>query len=144
MPKYTRNEFMAEFDINETDVAAASERIDAYVQGWNLAQMRKDAGMTQVELAKALGVNQSRISAIEHGDPDSMTLATTRAYVEALGGRLRLAAEFGDHQIQFPAVVQRDKRTAKGLKVDIAKAPKKQKAPASSRRSKAKDSALAS
>ncbi len=103
MPAYTRNEFLAEFDIDETDIAAAGHRMDAYVQGWNLAQMRKDAGITQVQLAQALGVTQSRISAIEHGDPDSMALTTIRTYIEALGGKLRLAAEFGDHQVQFPA-----------------------------------------
>ena len=103
MPTYSRAEFMAEFDIDEADVATAGQRVGAYIQGWNLAQMRKDAGITQAQLAQALGVNQSRISAIEHGDPDSMSLATIRAYIEALGGKLRLAAEFGDHQVQFPA-----------------------------------------
>lgn len=103
MPRYTRKQFMDEFAIDEGDVAAAGERIDAYVQGWNLAQMRKDAGFTQAEIADVLGVTQSRISAIENGDPNSMALATIRAYIEALGGKLRLAAEFGDHQVQFPA-----------------------------------------
>ena len=103
MPSFTRGEFLTEFDIDDTDVAQAGHRIDAYVQGWNLAQMRKDAGITQVQLAHTLGVNQSRISAIEHGDLDTMALSTIRAYVEALGGKLRLAAEFGDHQVQFPA-----------------------------------------
>ena len=103
MPKYTRAEFMTEFDIDESDVAAAGKRIDAYIQGWNLAQMRKEAGLTQVQLARILGVNQSRVSTIEHGDPSSMELATIRSYIEALGGKLRLAVEFGDHQIQFPA-----------------------------------------
>lgn len=105
MPAYTRTEFVAEFDVNEADVADAGERIDAYIQGWNLAQMRKATGLTQVQLAHALGVNQSRVSAIEHGDPDTMALTTIRSYVEALGGKLRLAADFGDHQMQFPAAV---------------------------------------
>ncbi len=40
-----------------------------------------------------------------HGDPDTMALTTIRSYVEALGGKLRLAADFGDHQMQFPAAV---------------------------------------
>ncbi|MGH3546456.1 MAG: helix-turn-helix domain-containing protein [Mycobacteriales bacterium] len=103
MPTYSRDQFLAEFDIDEADVASAGQRIDAYVQGWNLAQLRKDAGVTQVQLAQTLGVNQSRISAIEHGNFAAMSLSTIRAYVEALGGKLRLAAEFGDHQVQFPA-----------------------------------------
>ncbi len=103
MPKYSREDFLREFDVDEADVAAAGERIGAYIQGWHLAQMRKDAGMTQVQVAQALGVGQSRVSAIEHGDPGSMSLSTIGAYIEALGGHLRLAAEFGDHQVQFPA-----------------------------------------
>ncbi|SFD70036.1 hypothetical protein [Streptomyces aidingensis] len=36
------------------------------------------------------------MSAIEHGDTDRTELATLRPYVEALGGRLRVVADFGD------------------------------------------------
>ena len=49
--------------------------------------------MTQVELAKTMGVSQNRISRMENGDLGSMSLDTLRRYVEALGGRLTLVAE---------------------------------------------------
>ncbi|WP_232544738.1 helix-turn-helix domain-containing protein [Streptomyces buecherae] len=37
-----------------------------------------------------------RVSAIEHGELDRAELATIRSYAEALGGRLRVVADFGD------------------------------------------------
>ena len=48
--------------------AAARERREAYVRGHQLAEMRTAAGVTQAELAEALGVSQARISKIEHGE----------------------------------------------------------------------------
>ncbi|MEO3741967.1 helix-turn-helix transcriptional regulator [Plantactinospora sp. B5E13] len=37
------------------------------IRGHELAEMRKSAGLTQTEVAAALGVSQARISQIEHG-----------------------------------------------------------------------------
>jgi hypothetical protein len=43
-----------------------------------------------------MGVSAPRVSAIEHGDIDRAELVTLRSYGEALGGRLRVVADFGD------------------------------------------------
>ncbi|MEO3752599.1 hypothetical protein [Streptomyces sp. B6B3] len=43
-----------------------------------------------------MGVSASRVSAIEHGDVSHTALATLRSYVEALGGQLRVVADFVD------------------------------------------------
>ena len=43
-----------------------------------------------------MGVSAPRVSAIEHGELDRAEVATPRACVEALGGRLRVVADFGD------------------------------------------------
>lgn len=43
-----------------------------------------------------MGVSGPRVSAIEHGEVDRVEVATLRSYVEALGGRLRVVADFGD------------------------------------------------
>jgi hypothetical protein len=40
--------------------------------------------------------SRPRVSAIEHGEVDRTELATLRSYVEALGGKLRVVADFGD------------------------------------------------
>ncbi|GAA3865651.1 hypothetical protein GCM10023084_18530 [Streptomyces lacrimifluminis] len=43
-----------------------------------------------------MGVSAPRISAIEHGEIDRTEVATLRSYVRALGGELRVIADFGD------------------------------------------------
>lgn len=74
--------------------AAARERREAYVRGHQLAEMRITAGMTQAELAEALGVSQARISKIEHGEISGIDVV--RGYVAALGGSIDVVARLGD------------------------------------------------
>jgi DNA-binding XRE family transcriptional regulator len=74
--------------------AAARERREAYVRGHQLAEMRTAAGVTQAELAEALGVSQARISKIEHGEISGIDVI--RAYVAALGGSIDVVARLGD------------------------------------------------
>lgn len=45
-----------------------------------------------------MGVSQRRVSAIEHG-AEQATRTILAAYVAALGGRLRLIAEFEDESL---------------------------------------------
>lgn len=72
----------------------ARERLDAYVRGHQLAEMRKAAGMTQAGLAELLDVSQARVSKIESGEVSGIEVM--RAYVAALGGTLDLVATLGD------------------------------------------------
>jgi predicted XRE-type DNA-binding protein len=44
-------------------------------------------------------VPQVRVSNIERGELRRSELGTLQSYVEALGGHLRVIAEFGDHTI---------------------------------------------
>jgi len=74
--------------------AAARERREAYVRGHQLAEMRTAAGLTQAELADALGVSQARVSKIEHGEISGIDVV--RAYVAALGGSVDVVARLGD------------------------------------------------
>lgn len=78
----------------EAGAAIASERREAYVRGHQLAEMRKAAGRTQAELAETLGVSQTRISKIEHGEVSGIDIV--RAYVAALGGTVDVVATVGD------------------------------------------------
>jgi len=43
-----------------------------------------------------MGVSQSRVSSIERGEMSRTELGTLDAYVSAMGGRLRVVAEFED------------------------------------------------
>ena len=74
--------------------AAAAERREAYVRGYQLAEMRKSAGLTQTHVADILGVSQARVSKIEHGEISGIDIL--RAYVAALGGTLDVVATLGD------------------------------------------------
>ncbi|MFI0775877.1 XRE family transcriptional regulator [Streptomyces sp. NPDC021212] len=75
---------------------AAMERLTAEVRAHRLAEVRREQALTQRQVAASMGVSTPRVSAIEHGELDRAELATIRSYVEALGGRLRVVADFGD------------------------------------------------
>ena len=74
--------------------AAARDARSARDIGYHLAQMRKQRGMTQAEVARAMGVSQARVSRMEHGDIEKMQVESVAAYVAAIGGHLRLVADF--------------------------------------------------
>jgi transcriptional regulator with XRE-family HTH domain len=66
----------------------------ASVSGAQLAEIRKQLGLTQTQLAQAAGLTQARISQIENGG--ATTLETLRAYVAGLGGHLDIVARIGN------------------------------------------------
>jgi DNA-binding XRE family transcriptional regulator len=95
------DELLNEMDLTDADMAAARQATEDHIRAWHLAQVRAEQDRTQEDVARALGVKQPRISAIERGDLDSVTLATLRAYVRALGGSLRVIADFGDREYRL-------------------------------------------
>ena len=74
--------------------AAARDVRNARDIGYHLAQMRKQRGLTQAEVARAMGVSQACVSRMEHGDVEKMQVESVAAYVAAIGGHLRLVADF--------------------------------------------------
>ena len=101
---YTREEFLGEFFPDPADkaaIAAGMEQLRAEQRAWRLAEMRRRLGVTQAEVAARMGVTQGRVSAIEHAKPGATELRTLAAYVEALGGRLEIIADFGDQRLAF-------------------------------------------
>lgn len=61
-----------------------------------LQELRRARTMTQVKMAKNLGVAQKQISEIEKRT--DMHISTLRRAIEALGGTLSLVAEFPDRK----------------------------------------------
>ena len=55
-----------------------------------LVELRKLSGMTQAQVAKALGIKQPSLSQLE--SQDDMQISTLRRIVEALGGELEIIA----------------------------------------------------
>ncbi|MBA4861777.1 helix-turn-helix transcriptional regulator [Streptomyces sp. PSKA54] len=70
----------------------------ARIRGHELAALRRDTGLTQKDVAAALGVSQARVSQIENGEVDS--LDTLRAYAAALGGEVAVVIRRGDVSVQ--------------------------------------------
>lgn len=86
-------------DIRRSKVApdqegAAAASAQALRDALALGQLRADRGVTQIELAEWLGKSQGNVSEIEHRK--DVYLSTLREYIEALGGRLEVAAVFED------------------------------------------------
>ena len=61
-----------------------------------LRELRRARTMTQMKMAKNLGVAQKQISELEKRT--DMHISTLRRSIEALGGRLSLVAEFPDRE----------------------------------------------
>ncbi|MEV1204723.1 XRE family transcriptional regulator [Microbispora rosea] len=72
------------------------DRLAAEARAHRLAEIRQEQDLTQRDVAALMGVSAPRVSAIEHGEIDRAEVSTLRSYVEALGGRLRVVADFGD------------------------------------------------
>ncbi len=77
--------------------ARMREEMLASVSGAQLADIRKQLGLTQAQLAEAAGLSQARISQIESGSATS--LESLRAYVVGLGGHLDIVARIGNIQL---------------------------------------------
>ena len=89
-------------DIKRAD-AARREMHDA-VQAQRLAEIRKAQGHArQADVAALMGVSQARVSKLESGDLSHTELGTLQSYVAALGGNLRIVAEFDDSAVELTA-----------------------------------------
>ena len=75
----------------KTVEARATELI---AEEMSLRDLRKALDKTQLSMARALGINQEGVSRIEKRS--DLLLSTLRGFVEAMGGELRLVAEFPD------------------------------------------------
>lgn len=80
-------------------MTAGRGKLLSQIRAHKLAEVRKSQGETQVGVARRMGVTEARVSAIEHGEISRSEVDTLAAYVEALGGRLKLVADFGDSTV---------------------------------------------
>jgi len=78
----------------ESRKQAARTATEAYVVGHHLREIREEQGLTQAQVAKAVGISQARVSQIERGEIHN--LETMRTYAEVLGARITVTIEYGD------------------------------------------------
>lgn len=91
---------------------ARRRRVDArtaqlIAEEMTLQELRHARKLTQVRMAKKLGVSQDGISKLEKRS--DLLLSTLRKTVEAMGGRLSLIAEFPDRGPVVLAGIAEDK-----------------------------------
>src|SRR5690606_4861707 len=75
---------------SETERAEQDRRIDAELVEMSLAELRRELGVTQAEMASAIEITQSQLSKMERRD-DHLVSALRRA-VGALGGGIAVTA----------------------------------------------------
>ncbi len=97
----TLEELLAERPVDRDAVEQHKKGMLDEVRAFRLRELREGMNLTQVELAKRLRVSQNRVSRLEGGDIERSQIDTLRRYVEAVGGQLRVEAEFGDERIQI-------------------------------------------
>lgn len=99
----TWDEFEAEATaagrIDEDAVEGHREQIRAEQRAHRLAEIRRERGLTQIQVAEHMRVSQRRVSAVERGQLDRTEVGTVISYVEALGGRVEVVADFGGERL---------------------------------------------
>jgi DNA-binding XRE family transcriptional regulator len=84
---------------DEAKVAALKDAALAEVRAYRLAEVRQQQGLTQTQLAETMHITQAAVSSIERGELARSELSTIRRYVEALGGKIEIIANFGDDRL---------------------------------------------
>jgi predicted XRE-type DNA-binding protein len=100
--------------ITEDGVAAARHVQEEQARAYRLRQVRESRMARQADVAAQMNVSQSRVSRIEAGDITHAEMGTLSAYVHALGGVLRVTADFGDEVLILGGPVSRDETQAHG------------------------------
>lgn len=76
-------------------VSQAKELASEMMLNIHLAELRKSAEKSQVQIAETLGVKQPTVAGMEKLGQD-IKLSSLKKYVEATGGKLKLDIEFPD------------------------------------------------
>lgn len=97
-------------EIRRKHAPEVEERIRGKVKAaaavMTLHQLRQAREMTQVKLAEALNINQGAVSTMEKRT--DMYVSTLRNYIEAMGGNLRITAEFPEGAVEIEQFEERD------------------------------------
>ena len=95
------HEYLEKRGVTDSQMEEARRRTRAVIDAYGLREARKACGLTQVQLARAMGVSQNRVSRMENGDLAAMSLDSISRYVEAVGGSLSLTAELPTGNIRL-------------------------------------------
>jgi predicted XRE-type DNA-binding protein len=97
-----RADAVAQGRVDPKRAAAARAEMHTAVQAHRLTEIRRALGHArQADVAALMGVSQARVSQLESGDLSHTELGTLQSYVAALGGQLRIVAEFGERTVEL-------------------------------------------
>lgn len=104
---------MKDWETKVLEAPGAAERVEAIEEELRLAAgltaLREQAGLSQRELAKRIGVSQPRIAAIERAS--NVTIDVLDQYVDALGGTLEITVRKGNRRVPLlTSAAQRSSR----------------------------------
>ena len=88
--------------------AKAAKRAAAMAREMPLYELRAARRLSQETLAEVLETSQSSISRIERRA--DVYVSTLRRYVEAMGGRLKIVAEFPDETVKISQFEDTERR----------------------------------
>lgn len=92
--------FLDEFFPGGADeVEAGAAALLARNRARTLAGERVQLGLSQREVAERMSVRPERVAAIERAEAGATEVRTLASYVEALGGRLEIIADFGEQRV---------------------------------------------
>ncbi len=87
-----------------------SRAAELIAEEMTLRELRNARKLTQVRMAKQLGITQDSVSRLEKRS--DLLLSTLRKTVEAMGGKLSLVAEFPDRPpVVLSGIAEDDART---------------------------------
>ena len=81
--------------VNPEVVAAAKKQAEQEVFEMQLALLREELELSQVELAKRLGISQPSVANLEKRGQE-IKLSSLKRYIEAMGGKLTLDIQLAD------------------------------------------------
>jgi predicted XRE-type DNA-binding protein len=100
--RHVRADAIAQGRVDTARADAARKGMHDEVQAQRLAHIRKALGHArQADVAALMGVSQARVSQLESGDLSHTELGTLQSYVAALGGSLRVVADFGASTVEL-------------------------------------------
>src|ERR1019366_5623141 len=116
---------MKDFERKVLDAPGAAERVAAIEDEFRLAAgltaLREQAGLSQRELAKRIGVSQPRVAAIEQSR--NVTIDVLDRYVHALGGSLELTVVQGRRRVNLFGVAEKQVTERSGRASDMRSRP---------------------
>jgi hypothetical protein len=86
-------------NLDDEQRARVDRRVAAELVEMSLADLRRELGVTQVELAEAAEMTQGQISSLEHRTDH--LVSTLRRCVQALGGDIEIIAVVGDRRVKL-------------------------------------------